>query len=147
MNCQLLLTRVIRPSALITFGAKCLNKSGKPRLKHLAEFAKFLLLIHHSKSYCESIFCTTRKIRTGGHHNPRNDATPGHPSTSVYAETTSIRNNLLEILMPKKSMLACYKWEPTKSILAQAKSATYKNLQARKKQQQQEAAANENPEG
>ena len=29
--------------------------------------------------------------------------------------------------------LASYKWEPTKYILAQARSATYKSLQARKK--------------
>ena len=36
-------------------------------------------------------------------------------------------------------------WEPTKSILAQAKSATYKNLQAKKKQLQ--AVANNDPEG
>ena len=41
--------------------------------------------------------------------------------------------------------LTCYEWEPTKSILGHAKSATYKNLHAREKQQQQ-AAANENPE-
>ena len=77
-------------------------------------------------------------------------ATPGHPSASVYMETTSTRNNLLEILIPKinifgKKKLACYEWEPTKSILAQAKSAACKNLKARKKQQQQ-VAAHENPE-
>ena len=64
-------------------------------------------------------------------------------------ETTSIRNNLLGILIPKinifgKEKLACYEWEPTKSIYAQAKSATNKNLQDRKKQQQQ-GAANKNP--
>ena len=44
-----------------------------------------------------------------------------------------------------KKKLACYEWEPTKSILAQAKSETYKNLHARKKQQQQ-ATANEDSE-
>ena len=60
-------------------------------------------------------------------------------------ETTSIRNNLLEIPIPKikifgKKKLACYEWEPTKSIIPQAKSATYKILQASKKQQQQPAA-------
>ena len=95
-------------------------------------------------SYC------VRKICTDGRHNLGKDATPGHPSTSIYTETTSIRNNLAEIPTPKikifgKKKLACYEYEPTKSILAQAKSAIYKNLQARKKQQQQ-AAANENPE-
>ena len=46
------------------------------------------------------------------------------------------------MFVKKKS--ACYEWESTKSVLAPAKSATYKDLQARKKQQQ--AAANEDPE-
>ena len=57
----------------------------------------------------------------------------GHPSTRVYTKTTSIN------IFGKKK-LACYEWEPTKSILA--KYATYKNLQVKKKEQQQ-AAANE----
>ena len=59
------------------------------------------------------------------------------------------RKNFLEVLIPKtnifeKKKLSCYEWEPTKSIPAKAKSASYKNLQTRKKQHQQ-AAANENP--
>ena len=33
---------------------------GQTSLKHLAEFAKFLFLIPHSNSYCESIFNTER---------------------------------------------------------------------------------------
>ena len=107
-------------------------------------------MIPHSNSYYDSIFCTVRKICTDGPHSLGKDATPGHPCTSVSTKTTSIRKNLLEILIPKinvcgKQKLACYEWEPTKSILAQAKSATYKNFQARTKQQQQ-AAANENSE-
>ena len=90
-----------------------------------------------------------RKICTDGHNNLGKYATQGNASTSVYTETTSIRNNLLGILIPKinifgKKKLACYELEPIKSILAPAKSATYKNFQARKKQQQ--AAANEDPE-
>ena len=65
-------------------------------------------------------------------------------------ETRFRRTNLLGILIPKinkfgKRKLACYEWESTKSIVAQAKSETYKNLQARVKQQQQNAA-DENPE-
>ena len=64
-----------------------------------------------------------------------------------------MKNNLLEILILKinifrKKKLACYKQykqEPTNSILAQAKSATCKNLQAGKNQQQQ-AVADEDPE-
>ena len=43
-----------------------------------------------------------------------------------------------------KKKLACYEWEPAKSILAQAKSETYKKLHARKKQQQ--VTANEDSE-
>ena len=76
--------------------------------------------------------------------------TQGHASTTVYSEMTSTRKIFLEVLIPKtnifeKEKLSCYEWEPTKSIPAKAKSATYKNLQTRKKQQQQQAAANENP--
>ena len=124
--------------------------SGKPCFKHLAEFAKFLLLILHSNLYCENTYSAIRKICSHVLRNLGEDATQRHASTSVYMETTPIRKNLLDILIPKinifeKKKLACYEWEPTKCILAQAKPATYKNLQARKKQQQQ-AAANEDPE-
>ena len=35
--------------------------SGQLHFKHLAEFVKFLLLILHSNSYCDSIFSTTRE--------------------------------------------------------------------------------------
>ena len=106
-------------------------------------------MIPHSNLYCDSIFSVIRKICTDGHHNLGKGATPGHPSTSAYTETTSIRNNLLEILTIKtnifrKKKLVCYEWELTKSIPPQTKSATSKILQARKKQQQ-DAAANENP--
>ena len=55
-------------------------------------------------------------------------------------ETKSIRNNLLGILIPKINIfginiwkLAYYERKPTNSILAQTKSATYKNFQAREK--------------
>ena len=36
------------------------------------------------------------------------------------------------IIIFGKKKLACYEWEPTKSILAQEKSATNKNFQVRK---------------
>ena len=36
----------------------------QPRFKHLAEFEKFQLLISHSNSYYESIFCTMRSALT-----------------------------------------------------------------------------------
>ena len=40
-------------------------------------------------------------IYTDGRHNSGKDATPGHLSTSIYTETTSIKNNVSEILIPK----------------------------------------------
>ena len=59
-----------------------------------------------------SIFNTVRKICTDGRHNLGKDAMQGHPSTNVYTETISIRNNLLGILIPKINIfgkkLACY---------------------------------------
>ena len=87
--------------------------------KNLVEFAKFLFLIPHinsycenSNSYCESIFSTLRKIYTDGRHNLHKDATQGHTSTSVYTEATSIKDNLLGILISKINILgkkfACY---------------------------------------
>ena len=96
-----------------------------------------------------SIFSTIRKICTDGRHNLGKDATQDHATISVYTEATSIGNNFLGILIPKINVfgkkLPFYEWEPRKSILAQAKSATFKNLHTRKKQQQQ-TAANEGPE-
>ena len=96
-------------------------------------------MIFHSNSCFESIFSTIRKICTDGCHNLKKDATQNHACTSVYMETTSIKSNRFGILIPKinifgKKNLACYEWEPTKSILVQAQFAGYKNLQAKKKQ-------------
>ena len=76
--------------------------SGQPRFKHLAEFAKFLFLIPDSNVCRESIFSTVRKICTNGRDGK--DATQGQASTSVYTETTSIRKNLLGILVPKMNI-------------------------------------------
>ena len=42
--------------------------TGQSCFKHLAEFAKFLLLIPHSNSYRESIFIAIRKICSDGCH-------------------------------------------------------------------------------
>ena len=104
--------------------------SGQPWLKHLEELAKFLFLIPHSNAYRESIFSTVRKICTNGRDGK--DATQGQASTSVYTEKTSIRKNLLGILVPKMNIfgkkLAWYEWEPTRCILARVKSATYKKF-------------------
>ena len=106
----------------------------------------FLFLIPHSNSYCEN--STVRKIYTGGRHNLGNDTTKGHEST-VFTETICMISDLHGVPIPKINIfgkkLACYEWEPIKCILALAKFTTYKNLQARKKQQQQ-AVANEDPE-
>ena len=95
-----------------------------------------------------SIFSTIRKICTDGRHNLGKDATQDHATISVYTEATSIGNNFLGILIPKINVFGkkspCYECEPLKSLLAQAKPLTYKNLHKRKKQQQQ-TAANEDP--
>ena len=76
--------------------------SGQPPFKHLAEFGKFLFLIPRSNTYRESMFSTVRKICTNGRDGK--DATQGQASTSVYTETTSIRKNLLGILVPKMNI-------------------------------------------
>ena len=47
--------------------------SSQASFQHLAEFAKFLLLIPHSNSYWERIFSTNRKICTVGCHNNGNN--------------------------------------------------------------------------
>ena len=111
--------------------------SGLPRFKHLAKLAKVLLLIPHSNAYCESVFSTIRKICTTGRHNLGKDAAKGHASTSVYKDTTSIRNNLLGILITKinifgRRKIQCYEWEPPKQVISHAKSVTYTNLKARR---------------
>ena len=97
--------------------------SGQPRFKHLTEFANFY--------FCKFKFSTIRNIYTDSRHNLGKDATQGHAFSSLYTETISMRNNLLGILMPKvnifgKKKLACSEWEPTKSVFAQVKSATYR---------------------
>ena len=73
--------------------------SGQPRFKYFAEFAKFLLLISHSNSFCESIFSAIGKICTDGAHNLGKYATQVHASTSAYAETTFIRSIFLGIMI------------------------------------------------
>ena len=113
------------------------DPSSLPRFKHLAKLAKVLLLIPHSNSYCESVFSTIRKICTDGRHNLGKDAAKGHASTSVYKDTTTIRNNLIGILITKinifgRRKIQCYEWEPPKQVITHAKSVTYTTLKARR---------------
>ena len=100
-------------------------------------------------SYCENIVITVTKICTDSRQNLGKHATQGHGFTNMYTETISVWNSL-GILISKinifEKIFSILWWESTKSIHAQAKSATYKNLQPRKKQQQQQAAANDGPE-
>ena len=77
------------------------SHSNQHQFKNLSQLAKFLLLIPHSNSYCESVFSTIRKICTEYRYNFGKNTQQGHASTSVYKETTSIRNNLLGVLIPK----------------------------------------------
>ena len=67
----------------------------------------------------------------------RKNTQQGHVSTSAYKEATSIRNNLLSVLIPKikifcKKKMGCYQWQPSKSIITHAKSITYNCFQSRK---------------
>ena len=84
--------------------------TGQHRFQHLAHLAKFLLLILHSNSFCESVFSTIRKICSDGRHNLGKDAILGHASTSVYNATTSIRSSWYfdtqnEYILEKKTCL------------------------------------------
>ena len=72
--------------------------SGLPRFPVLVQLARVLLLIPHSNAYCESVFSTVRKIYTDGTHNSGKNATQGHAATSVYNDTTEIRNTLTGVL-------------------------------------------------
>ena len=107
--------------------------SGQHRFKYLAEFPRFLLLISHSYSYCESILSGIGKIFTDGRHNLGKDATQGHASISVYTETTFIRNNLLGIMIPRKVYHVMNGSQQTLSLFKQnlykQNLHTYKNLQ------------------
>ena len=111
--------------------------SNQRQFKNLSQLAKFLLLIPHNNSYCESVFSTIRKICTDYCYNLGKNTQQGHASTSVYKETTSIGNNSLGVLIPKinifcKKKTGCYHCEPSKSIITHAKSVTYNCLQSRK---------------
>ena len=112
--------------------------SGSPRFPVLVKLAQAMLLIPHSNAYCESIFSTVRKICTDGRHNLGKNAEQGHAATSVYNETTNVRNTLLGILLTKinifqKKKIVCHEWKPSDKLVKAAKSATYEDLQARKK--------------
>ena len=79
-----------------------------------------------------------RKIWTDGRHNLGKNGTQGHTATSVYNDTTEIRNTLTGVLVTKKNILqkrkiACHEWEPKDKIVQKAKSVTYTALQARQK--------------
>ena len=98
------LTKMISPCALITFGTKFINKLIYALVNLvLNTLQKFLLLISHRNSYCESILSGIGKNFTDGRHNLGKDGTQGHASTSVYTETRFIRNNLLAIMIPRKA--------------------------------------------
>ena len=104
INFQIILTRMIGPCALITFGTKYLNKLTYTMVNrvlnnlHILLNFWFLIVIHIVRVSIFSIICTD------GLHNLGKDATQGHPTTSVYTEATSIRNNLFGILIPKTTV-------------------------------------------
>ena len=57
------------------------------------------------------------------------DTAKGHASTSVYKDTTTIRNNLIGILITKINIFGrrksqCYECKPSKQVITHAKSVT-----------------------
>ena len=96
--------------------------SGLPRFPVLVKFVRVLLLIPHSNAYCESVFSTVHKICIDGRHNLGKNAMQGHAATSVYNDTTEIRNTLIGVLVTKinvfqRKKIACHEWEPTDKIV------------------------------
>ena len=157
MNLQLNLTRIINSCTLITCDTKYLKKLiynlVKRVLKALQNFLNFyfwvLTVIDILRVYLVQSEIPALMGAITCYTKSQDHATQGHGSASKYTETSFLRNYLFCILIPKinilgKKKLACYEWKPRKSILAPAKSSTYKTLQAQKNQKQ--AAANEEPE-
>ena len=70
-----------------------------PRFSNLSNLARFLLLIPHSNSFCESVFNTVKKILTDSKQNLGKDIVGRYAHSSVYERETGIRNNLLGLLI------------------------------------------------
>ena len=153
MNFQLILKKMVSPCTWITFGTNYLNKLiyipftlanlVLNMLQSLLNFYFWFLTVIHivrvsliqseRSAIMVAITCDQKMLAT--QHKLQ-----GHTSCiyiNAFAETISIRNNLLGILIPKinifgKKKLACYEWELTKSIRAQAKSPHTKTFRLRK---------------
>ena len=79
------------------------------------------------------IFSTVKKILTNSRHNLGNDVKKGHAHSSVYEDRTGIGNNLVGLLITKinafkQHNIKCFEWQPSKAMMKDAKSVTYKNL-------------------
>ena len=99
-----------------------------PRFPNLSNLAKFLL-IPYSNSFCESVFSTVKNILTNSRHNLGKDVIRGHAHSSVYEDETSIRKNLVGLLIArinifKQQQVTCYEWQPPKQLLKSVKSVT-----------------------
>ena len=69
-----------------------------PRFSNLA---RFLLLIPHSNSFCDSVFSTVKKILTDSKQNLGKDIVGRDAHSRVYESETGIRNNLVGLIIPK----------------------------------------------
>ena len=111
--------------------------TGIQRFPNLSNLARFLLLIPHSNSFCEGVFSTVKKILTDSRYNLGKDVKKGHAHSSVYEDRTGIRNNLVGLLITKINVfkqqnIKCFEWQPSKALMKDAKSVTYKNLSSSK---------------
>ena len=166
MNFQLILKKMVSPCTWITFGTNYLNKLiyipftlanlVLNMLQSLLNFYFWFLTVIHivrvsliqseRSAIMVAITCDQKMLAT--QHKLQ-----GHTSCiyiNAFAETISIRNNLLGILIPKINIfgkkLAFSEWEPIKCILTQVKSTTHKNLQVRKNKNSKQQLMREDPE-
>lgn len=113
--------------------------SGQKMYPLLCKLSKYLLLIPHSNAYCETIFNMVRKVQTETRSQLGKDNKQARSSSSVYSDSTGIRNTLVGILSAKVNLfssVACYEWKPSTELVKKARSITYKTLKQRREQQE-----------
>ena len=105
------------------------------RFNELCNLAMYLLLIPHSNSFCESLFSMVNK-NVSDSRSSLGKSKEGCGSTSVYAETTGVRNILCALLATKINVFkhtTCLTWTPSVELLRKAKHATHQALNDRQK--------------
>ena len=92
---------------------------------NLSNLARFLILIPHSKSFCEGVFSTIKKVFNDSRNNMGKDVMRGRAHSSVYEDEADIRNDLVDLLIAKvdiskQQQITCYEYEPSKQFLKSA---------------------------